>query len=223
VPESKLTVVRNTPHVDNELPQVTRKAQNKVLTVVYLGLIERHRGVHDLVRAVAETHRRGLQLQLIVIGDGLGFKELKELAADLGLLGNGVELLGRIENSRALDIVSDADIGAIPHMPCEAWDTTIPNKLFDYMSLGLPVITSNVRPVQRIVSEERCGLTYEWGNINELCSRIDALRSAAQRQMMGEAGRRAVHSKYNWSNDGRMLSRTLRAVHHDYQSAQIRK
>jgi glycosyltransferase involved in cell wall biosynthesis len=223
VPESKLTIVRNTPQTDNELLQRARRSENQVLTIAYLGVIERHRGVQDLVRAVAESHKRGLQLRLIVIGDGQGFKELKELAANLGVLENGVELLGRIENRQALDIVAGADIGAIPHMPCEAWDTTIPNKLFDYMSLGLPVVTSNVGPVQRIVSEEGCGLAYEWGNIPELCSRIDALRSPSQRKIMGEAGRRAVHSKYNWSNDGRTLASTLRVVHDAYQSERIAK
>jgi glycosyltransferase involved in cell wall biosynthesis len=217
VPDSRLAIVRNTPRLDNERAVFTR-AENEVLTVVYLGLIERHRGVADLVRAVSETQRHGLQLRLLVIGDGKSFGELQELAADLGVLRNGVELLGRMENRRALDIVSGADIGAIPHMPCDYWDTTIPNKLFDYMSLGLPVITSNVRPVQRIVQEEACGLAYEWGNISDLCLKIDGLRSADQRRQMGEAGRRAVQSKYNWPTDGAVLSRKLLAVRANYRS-----
>lgn len=219
VPEAKLAVVRNTPRIGPEFAGTYHRADSDVLTVVYLGLIERHRGVQDLVRAVFESRRRGLQLRLSVIGDGKSFDELHALAADLGVLGNGVELLGRIENRRALDVVARADIGAIPHMPNEAWNTTIPNKLFDYMSLGLPVITSNVSPVQRILFEEGCGVTYESGNINDLCLKIDTLRPAAQRQKMGEAGRRAVQSKYNWSRDGGVLSRTLMAVHADYRSA----
>lgn len=216
VPERKLRVVRNTPRIDNAVANSVVRTGRGDLTIVYLGLIERHRGVQDLVHGVFESHQRGLPLRLLVIGDGNGLKELNALAAKLGLLGKGVEFLGRIENTRALDIVSGADIGAIPHMPGEAWDTTIPNKLFDYMSLGLPVLTSNVRPVQRIVLEEACGLSYEWGNISDLCSRIDLLRSSAQRQAMGEAGRRAVQSKYNWSIDGGVLSRSLRAVHDEY-------
>jgi glycosyltransferase involved in cell wall biosynthesis len=90
------------------------------------------------------------------------------------------------------------------------------------MSLGLPVLTSNVRPVQRIVLEEACGLSYEWGNISDLSLKIDMLRSSAQRHTMGEAGRRAVQSKYNWSIDGGVLSRSLRAVHDEYLLARAR-
>lgn len=219
VPVGRLTVVRNTPRIDDGPTRQVRTSANEVLTLVYLGLIERHRGVQDLVRAVHESLRRGRQLKLIVIGDGKSFGELRTLAADLGVLDNGVELLGRIENRRALAIVSQADIGAIPHMPCDAWDATIPNKLFDYMSLGLPVLTSNVGPVQRIVTQEACGVAYEWGNVDDLCAKIDTLRSATQRQEMAEAGRRAVQSKYNWSNDGAVLSRTLLAVHKSHRSA----
>lgn len=222
VPSAKLAIVRNTPRIAGDFPQAHDRAGGDALTVVYLGLIERHRGVQDLVRAVFESRRRGLQLRLNVVGDGKSFDELQRLAADLGVLGNGVELLGRIENRRALDIVAGADVGAIPHMPNAAWDTTIPNKLFDYMSLGLPVVTSNVKPVQRIVSEERCGVSYEWGNINDLCSKLDTLRSATERRKMGEAGLRAVQSKYNWSFDGGVLSRTLMAIHDDYRLARSR-
>jgi glycosyltransferase involved in cell wall biosynthesis len=219
VPERKLKVVRNTPRIDNAAAISAVTADDGELTIVYLGLVERHRGVQDLVRGVLQSHQRGLPLRLVVIGDGNGLNELRGLAAGLGLLGRGVELLGRIENTRALEIVSRAHIGAIPHMPGEAWDTTIPNKLFDYMSLGLPVLTSNVRPVQRIVLEEACGLSYEWGNISDLSLKIDVLRSSAQRHTMGEAGRRAVQAKYNWSIDGAVLSRSLRAVHDEYRLA----
>jgi len=45
------------------------------------------------------------------------------------------------------------------------------------------------------------------------------LRSSAQRHTMGEAGRRAVQAKYNWSIDGAVLSRSLRAVHDEYRLA----
>ena len=223
VPARKLAVVRNTPRIESEPTASAPVADGAALTVVYLGLIERHRGVQDLVRGVFESRRRGTPLQLVVIGDGKSFAELQRLAADIGVLGNGVELLGRLENRRALEIVARAHVGAIPHMPCAAWDATIPNKLFDYMSLGLPVLTSNVGPVQRIVLEEACGVAYQWGNIDDLCAKIDALRPAAQRAQMGAAGRRAVLGKYNWSNDGAVLSRTLRAVRDGYHAARAER
>lgn len=208
VPEQKIVIVRNTPLGDTTL-QSRRRATSGPLVIVYLGIVERHRGVHDLIRAVAECHRRELDVNLLVIGDGLGLRDIKELAIQLGVLGHGVELLGRMENQQALKIVADADAGAIPHVPCDVWNATIPNKLFDYMSLGLPILSSNVRPVERIVLEEGCGVCYRSGDILDLVAAIEQLKSAEARDRMGAAGIEAVKLRYNWHLDAQRLNQAL--------------
>jgi len=218
VATSKIFVVRNTPRLEALPRREASYDAHDTLTIAYLGLIERHRGVQDLVRAVSASRRNGKPLRILVIGDGKGLKELRALASELGVLEHGVELLGRVENREALEILSSADVGAIPHMPGDAWDTTIPNKLFDYMSLGLPVLTSNVRPVQRIVAEASCGLSYEWGNTRDISAKIDILRSPSVRRSMGEAGRAAVCSTFNWSRDGAVLAQSLQSVCERYRA-----
>ena len=50
------------------------------------------------------------------------------------------------------------DVGLVPHHADEAWNTTIPNKLFDYMAAGLPVISSDARPCARILRSTGAGL-----------------------------------------------------------------
>ena len=213
VPESNITVVRNTPMMI-DLPANLRSHQDagESLAIAYLGLIERHRGVHDLVRAVAECRKRNWPVKLVVVGDGAGLPEIQALATELGVLGRGVELLGRLENRRALDVISKANVGAIPHVPCAAWNATIPNKLFDYMSLGLPVLASDVPPVQRIVIEEGCGVCYRSGDIADLMSKIEELQSHSARTRMGAAGMAAVTERYNWLKDAERLDAALRRV-----------
>lgn len=213
VPDSKITVVRNTP-MTIDVPSNLRSGQesDEVLTIAYLGLVERHRGVHDLIRAVAECRKRNWPVNLVVVGDGVGFPEIQALATELGVLGSGVELLGRLENRRALEIISKANVGAIPHVPCAAWNSTIPNKLFDYMSLGLPVLTSDVPPVQRIVIQEACGVCYRSGEITDLIAKIEELRSRSARTCMAAAGRAAVTERYNWMKDSERLDAALRRV-----------
>ena len=213
VAEAKITVVRNTP-MTIDLPSNPRSNQDagEELLIAYLGLIERHRGVHDLIRAVAECRKRNWPVKLVVVGDGVGLSEIQKLATELGVLGRGVELLGRLENRRALDVIAKADVGAIPHIPCDAWNSTIPNKLFDYMSLGLPVLASDVPPVQRIVIQEACGVCYRSGDIKDLVSKIDELRSRSARTRMAAAGMAAITERYNWTNDSERLDAALRRV-----------
>ncbi len=179
------------------------------LTIVYLGFVEQHRGVHELVRAVAECRRLKIPVILKVIGDGIGMAELETLARALNVLNKEVQLLGRMENQAALEVVATADVGAIPHLPCDAWNATIPNKLFDYMSLGLPVLASNVIPVKRIVLEEGCGVCYTAGDTADLVRAIELLLSSSRRQEMGRAGMRAVQARYNWGIDGQTLDQAL--------------
>jgi glycosyltransferase involved in cell wall biosynthesis len=211
VAEPKITVVRNTP-MTIEVPSNLRNNQGagEALLIAYLGLIERHRGVHDLIRAVAECRRRNWPVGLVVVGDGVGLPEIRALATELNVLGRGVELLGRLENRSALEVISKADVGAIPHVPCAAWNTTIPNKLFDYMSLGLPVLASDVTPVQRIVIQEGCGVCYRSGDIMDLVSKIEELRSRSARTRMAAAGVAAVSERYNWIQDSERLDAALR-------------
>jgi glycosyltransferase involved in cell wall biosynthesis len=211
VEEAKITVVRNTP-MAIDVPSNLRSNQvaGEALLIAYLGLIERHRGVHDLIRAVAECRKRNWPVELVVVGDGVGLPEIHALATELGVLGHGVELLGRLENRRALDVISKASVGAIPHVPCAAWNSTIPNKLFDYMSLGLPVLASDVPPVQRIVIQEACGVCYRSGDIVDLVSKIEELRSRSARTRMSAAGMAAVTERYNWMQDSERLDGALR-------------
>jgi glycosyltransferase involved in cell wall biosynthesis len=209
VPEQKIAIVRNTPFSDATHQLKPRPSSDRPLVIAYLGIVERHRGVHDLVRAVAECRRRELHVNLQVIGDGSGLRDIKDLAIQLGVLGHGVDLLGRMENMQALGIVANADVGAIPHVPCDAWNATIPNKLFDYMSLGLPILSSNVGPVERIVLEEACGVCYRSGDIIDLVAAIERLRSPEGRNRMAVAGMEAVKLRYNWHLDAQRLDRAL--------------
>jgi glycosyltransferase involved in cell wall biosynthesis len=117
-------------------------------------------------------------------------------------------------------VISKANVGAIPHIPCAAWNSTIPNKLFDYMALGLPVLTTDVPPVQRIVLQEACGVCYRSGDIMDLVSKIEELRSPAARTRMAAAGIAAVAERYNWIKDSERLDTALRRVVDIYRSAQ---
>jgi glycosyltransferase involved in cell wall biosynthesis len=211
VAEAKVTVVRNTPMtIEAMSKRRSDQGSGAELLIAYLGLIERHRGVHDLVRAVAECRRRKWPVRLVIVGDGVGLSEIHALASELGVLDGTVELLGRLENRRALDVIAKADVGAIPHVPCAAWNSTIPNKLFDYMSLGLPVLASDVLPVQRIVLQETCGVCYRSGDIIDLVSKIEELRSSSARARMAAAGVAAVKGRYNWTVDSERLNAALR-------------
>jgi glycosyltransferase involved in cell wall biosynthesis len=72
-----------------------------------------------------------------------------------------------------------------------------PNKLYEAMAVGVPVLTSKDTLSGDIVEREGCGLAIEWSE-DRFREAIAQLREPNVRRKMGEAGRKAAESKYNW-------------------------
>src|SRR6266850_1260120 len=205
----RISVVRNTPKVDlarfpTAWGEPARDATK--LTVVFVGGLERGRGLEEALEMLAEALHRIPQLRLTIIGDGRWKAELEAQARALGV-GGYVEFTGRREYQRALFEVQRCDIGLIPHRVTAHSNSTIPNKLFEYMLLGKPVLATEMVPVRRIVEEAHCGMVYRRGA--EGVEALVRLRDATLRRRLGEKGRRAVLDRYRWDNDGATLLRVV--------------
>lgn len=213
LPASRITVVGNTPwarRLRDVPPRV--HADRGPLRLGYLGLLERPRGIETLLRALARLRDAGEPVECTIVGDGMDRWRFEALADALQLTAPVVRFTGRLPHAEALAAVADADIGLVPHLAVEAWNTTIPNKLFDYMAAGLPVVTSNARPAARIVEETGAGLVYDDTDDAGLAAAIRALRPAAERQRLGDAGRAAIASRYHFEQDAQRLHDALTGV-----------
>jgi glycosyltransferase involved in cell wall biosynthesis len=92
----------------------------------------------------------------------------------------------------------------IPFDQDEFRNHTIPNKLFDYMACGKPVIVSDCAPVARIVNETGCGFVTNNNNPEQL---IAAIKEMPNRDVakMSENGLAAAKKRYNWEQDAHHL------------------
>jgi glycosyltransferase involved in cell wall biosynthesis len=177
--------------------------------MVYLGLLEKARGVAAGVEAVAICRSRGTRIRFTVIGEGRGRRHFEALAQRLGLRSDDVQFHGFMPYEQALSVVARCDVGLIPHLPSESWNSTIPNKLFDYMAAGLSVLTSDAAPTRRVVEQTGCGLWFRGGDPGHLADQLGALSRERDRGRRGAAGRAAVRERFNWEADS---SRLLDAV-----------
>jgi len=214
VPAERISIVCNTPRrslwEDTAVSPRTASAASG-LRLVYLGNLDGSRGIDTAIRAVARLAASGRDARLTAIGDGTCLKHFQELARRLDVQ-DRVSLPGRLSFRHVRDILATSDIGLIPHYATEAWNSTIPNKLFDYMALGLPVIVSDAKPTGRIVREGRCGEVFHDRDPNDLARCIRILEDADLRSSQGQRGREAIHCRYNWETDFRRLTRTLETV-----------
>lgn len=217
VPAARMSVVMNTPSVERGLePQTISGERHDArrrggLVIAYLGLLEAPRGLGTAIQAMREVRRRLPHARLVVIGSGRDEEQFREQARQAGVA-DCIEFLGWIEHRQALSVLARSDVGLVPHHATASWQTTIPNKLFDYMSLGKPVIVSDARPAARIVTEERCGLVFRDRDAASLAEAIVALGDPAVRAACGRRGRDAIECRYNWEADERRLHGAIRQV-----------
>lgn len=212
VPRARLSVVSNTPERDRASTPPTRSRRGDgELQLVYLGQHELTRGLVELVDAVAMCRERNLNVRVQFVGRGRDAQIIREFAASRGSM-DAIEFAGYLPRADALASLERADVGVIPHRRGAHWNTTIPNKLFDYMAVGTPVIASDAIPTARIVRETRCGEVYASGDGEALASVIAGMASAAHRCSLGEAGRAAILRRYNWEYDSATLLHVVQSV-----------
>jgi glycosyltransferase involved in cell wall biosynthesis len=214
IPADRIDVVSNTPpraRAEVE-PERRTRPEGHPLGLVYLGHLEVPRGIMEMVDAVAILRRDGLPVHATIVGKGRDSDLFKARAREHGLTDAEVSFLGYVDRDRALRAVQEADIGVLPHHVNEQWNTSIPNKLFDYMAVSLPVVSSNPAPFERITRATGAGEVFQGGDAASLADAIRRLADPELRERYGAAGRRAILDRYNWEYDTAVLMRCLDRV-----------
>jgi len=206
VSPDRLTVVCNTPRLEQWTGGAPGDGgpRSEETKVVYLGNLDGSRGIDVAIRAVHHLKGSGHRVALDVIGGGPSLESLRRMASELDVA-DRVTITGRLPFREVEQRFARADVGLIPHYATEAWNTTIPNKLFDYMLLGLPVIVSDARPTARIVEETGCGEVFRDRDVADLARCMAALADTNRRKLKGDSGRAAVHGRYNWAHDSKIF------------------
>jgi glycosyltransferase involved in cell wall biosynthesis len=207
-----ITVVGNTPSADRVYQHRPGSgggrrghSASRPLHLIYLGLLEQARGLAAIIEATGLALADGKPVRLTIIGDGRASKDFRELALTFPGPENDIRFLGYLPYDEALEHFREADVGVIPHLPNESWNTTIPNKLFDYMAAGLAVLTSEAVPTRRVVESVGCGVSFDGGNARSALRAIEGLLELGDLDRLGARGRQAIQEAYNWEQDGARL------------------
>lgn len=185
----------------NELATEPSEAPPRLGHICYVGGITRIRGVHQVVTALSLVDG-DVRLQL---AGSFAEREIEEEAKRL--LGWGrVDFLGYLDRAGVRDVLSRSVAGVVTFHPSPNHIAAQPNKMFEYMSAGIPVIASNFPLWREIVEGNDCGLCVDPMDPAEIASAIEFLINNPRRARdMGENGRKAVMDRYNWSVEERKL------------------
>lgn len=169
--------------------------------VCYVGTIAQIRGIKELVRAMELTDS-GVRLNLVG-----AFAEAEVEAEVRSYPGwRHVNVLGVQDRQGVADVLGRSVAGLVNLHPLINYLDALPIKMFEYMSAGIPVIASDFDLWKQIVEGSGCGLCVNPLDPAAIASAIDYMVSHPdEARTMGENGRQAVLSRYNWAREEEKL------------------
>ena len=117
-----------------------------------------------------------------------------------------VEYRGWQPRAKIDTLLSESTLGLVLFHPFQNYIEAQPNKLFEYMSAGIPVIASDFPAWRELISTVGCGILVDPLDTQAIADAIQWIFDHAQEaEEMGSRGAAAVRSKYNWHNEEHKL------------------
>jgi len=201
------TVVMNVPDLVEDLePDAEFRAEalgDERYLLLYTGGLVPNRGLLELVDAIELLPG----CALAYVGRGHIAEQIESHIAERGLE-HRAHVFEAVPFDTLMRYTAAADIGLVPIVgACLSYVYAAPNKLFEYMMAGLPVVASDLPDMAAIVSEERVGALI--GDPTDPVSTAEAVRELIDGDeplsAYGVRGMKAVRERYNWSLEKRKL------------------
>lgn len=182
--------------------------KDKRREVSYIGGISAIRGIRQVVGAMGHV-KSGARLQL---GGGFSDKKAEALVkSDRGWA--SVDSLGFLSREQVREALARSVGGLVTFLPAPNHIDAQPNKMFEYMSAGVPVIASHFPLWKEIIEGNACGLCVDPLSPLDIAHAIDYLvNNPNEAELMGRSGQQAVLEKYNWAVEEKVLLAAYRKL-----------
>jgi glycosyltransferase involved in cell wall biosynthesis len=131
--------------------------------IIYSGKVGPERGLDVPILGLRYIINRIPNVLLLIIGDGDYISILKKIVSQ-NCLTNYVYFLPWQGHDKINSFLQYAQICIIPQPGNDFINSGIPNKLFEYMSLGRTVLTSDAKPMKRVIETTGAGLIFKSNN-----------------------------------------------------------
>jgi glycosyltransferase involved in cell wall biosynthesis len=172
--------------------------------VLYHGGLSPERGIEQLIESLGLLDGR---VHVVLLGYGPLQASLTARAAHPELAGR-LHVLPAVPPSELIGWVAAADLAAMPIQPSTLnHRLTTPNKLFEAMAAGTPIVASDLPGMATIVRETGCGVLCDPTSPASVAAAIRSILEAPAGELAayGERGLAAVRERYNWEAQAEVL------------------
>jgi glycosyltransferase involved in cell wall biosynthesis len=196
----------NFPAVE-DFKKIAEGGKKKGKVIIYPGSIGKERGGDAMLQALELVKRRIPEVKLMLIGFSTEqYKaHLKDKIERSGLDDN-ILMLGPLAHQEVIKHIKRANVGLSLLQPSPKFEKNIPQKVFEYMACGIPVVSSDLTPIRAFLETSNCGILVDPTNPEQVADAlIFFLEHPEEAEKMGQNGRQAVWEKYNWENESQKL------------------
>lgn len=203
-----MTIVLNMPDLDHFRPyQTLDRGGNEIF---YIGGISNERGLDVTLAALKILKNKGVTFFMHYLGP-ISKEKLAEL--DLNGIQDDIKFYGRMDSKKGFEISKSCAVGLSVLKPIKNYVGSYSTKIFEYMAIGLPVITSNFPLYKNVVEKYDCGFCIEPSSPEDLAdSIVKLLHDPKLGQKMGQNGIKAVSEQFNWSFEKSKLANTYTSI-----------
>ena len=174
----------------------------KPVRLFFQGAFAPDRNLVELVEAMGQLREKAT---LTLQGWGPDEESIREMIARKSLEGV-VEIIPPCPPFEVVESASKFDVGIINSIAKdENFLVTLPNKLFDYMSAGLAIASTDLPPIKEIIEKESCGITYAQNGVESTAKVLQSLIENPDRIMQMKQASLDAAPKYAWDAQAKKL------------------
>ena len=181
--------------------------------VLYAGAHGMSNDLGVLLQAAGQL-RDDPRIAIVLLGSGKDKPALQAQAAEMGL--ENVYFLAPVPKLEMRQALAAADACLAILKPIPLYATVFPNKVFDYMAAGRPVILAIDGVIRQVVEGAEAGVFSPPGDATALAEAIRGLADDPQRaRTMGSNGRRCVEAQYDRASLSGRLAQIMEEMARD--------
>lgn len=176
--------------------------------VLHMGMMRKARGCEVLVEAM--THVK--DAHLVFMGSGPERENLKEQSRTLNLE-NKVTFLDPVPPDSIIDYAAGARVGvSLLQDTCLNHRYALPNKLFDYLAAGVPVLAPNLPEIRSIVQGYNVGKTVDQRNPDQIAESLNQMIVATSERETWIHNAERFCETFNWESASQRFIAAFRHI-----------
>lgn len=163
--------------------------------VTYAGALGAANDIPTIINAAAQVKEQS-DIQFLLVGDGMKRAELQAMVAELEL--DNVSFTGAVPKNEMIQVLAASDVCLATLQDIPMFQTTYPNKVFDYMAAGRPTILGIDGVIREVVDAADGGVFVQPSVPSELASAVQFFyENPDMASKMGENAREYVVENFN--------------------------